>query len=262
MSDRVCRCEPMCQVPYGQCHCGCGRETNRAAQTQANLGWKKGEPVRYIRGHANQERRDRHLLTEFDERSRRAVCSRCGPVTVKLNGGSGWKCTGRINTEHRLTDHDFDRRRAWCRGCNEEVLIVPKGAGQRGKMRWRCIRGEQATIDKFRAEGGIEKMAEYNREWQRKNGRAFHLKQKFGLTIEEYDAMVETQGGVCAICSGPPRGPGSDNGLFHIDHCHDTGAIRGLLCGPCNVALGGFNDSEMLLVAALDYLRKARQLDG
>ena len=56
--------------------------------------------------------------------------------------------------------------------------------------------------------------------------RKSHLKRKYGLTLEEYDAMLEAQGGVCAIC-GEPR---PEERTLHVDHDHETGAIRGLLC--------------------------------
>lgn len=255
MTETQCRCEPTCQVPYGRCHCGCGRETRIAPQTAFDRGWVKGEPIRYIRGHANQERRDRHLLTEFNELSRRAVCSRCGPVTVKLNGSTGWKCTGRINTEHRLSDIDLEGKEAWCRGCDARVEILLKKAG-----RWACkvaVRGHQL---KDRTDNAERRKESFDR-WYKENWRAHHLRTKFGITEADYDAMLEAQGGACAICDGPPRGSGKRGGFFHIDHCHNSGAIRGLLCGPCNSAIGLLGDDEERILRALDYLRKARQLD-
>lgn len=76
--------------------------------------------------------------------------------------------------------------------------------------------------------------------------------RKLGVTLEEYDALFEAQGGVCAICLGPPNGKSGD--LFHIDHDHGTGALRGLLCHYCNTSLGGFRDSTEYLKRAIDYL--------
>ena len=73
------------------------------------------------------------------------------------------------------------------------------------------------------------------------------------LTYHQYLALVEKQGGVCAICGG-------DGGSYNlnVDHDHDTGRIRGLLCSNCNAALGSFQDSEILLRLAIAYLRKSR----
>jgi len=78
------------------------------------------------------------------------------------------------------------------------------------------------------------------------------LKQNFGMTLEDWDAMLAKQNGVCAICGGPPNG----RGRYHVDHCHTTGTVRGLLCHCCNLGLGNFKDTPELLVAAIDYLTK------
>lgn len=79
---------------------------------------------------------------------------------------------------------------------------------------------------------------------------------KYGLSREKYDAMVATSGGVCSICHGPePRL--RKNGLpksLSVDHCHDTGEVRGLLCSRCNTALGYFNHDAALLASAAAYL--------
>lgn len=75
----------------------------------------------------------------------------------------------------------------------------------------------------------------------------------WGLEPEDYDELLTSQNGVCAICAHPP-GP-RDKGVLHIDHDHTTGEIRGLLCAACNSALGLFRDSSELLDEAARYLR-------
>lgn len=65
--------------------------------------------------------------------------------------------------------------------------------------------------------------------------------------------MLASQGGVCAICGGPPTRPS-----FAIDHAHETGAVRGLLCDRCNVMLGMARDSVNVLAAGIAYLEAAR----
>ncbi|MDQ4090642.1 MAG: endonuclease VII domain-containing protein [Actinomycetota bacterium] len=83
--------------------------------------------------------------------------------------------------------------------------------------------------------------------------RAGHLRRKYGITLEEYEAMVEAQGGGCAIC-GRVAPSGSS---LHVDHDHDTGRIRGCLCFKCNNALGDLGDSPDTLVRAALYLSPA-----
>lgn len=80
--------------------------------------------------------------------------------------------------------------------------------------------------------------------------RAYRLLRKFGITVEQYDEMFAAQGGVCAICSCPPHYK-----RLAVDHNHETGQVRGLLCGWCNRSLGGFRDSTELLVSAARYLK-------
>jgi hypothetical protein len=79
--------------------------------------------------------------------------------------------------------------------------------------------------------------------------RLRHLRKNFGLTPELLATMIESQGGTCAICPGPPQ---------HIDHDHTTGKVRGVLCGPCNMGLGQFDDDPARLTAASRYLRRYR----
>ena len=71
----------------------------------------------------------------------------------------------------------------------------------------------------------------------------------YGLTLEDYDAIVSEQNGVCAICSRKPKGN------LHIDHDHKTNEIRGLLCGKCNRAIGLLNDDISLFTKAINYLK-------
>ena len=92
-------------------------------------------------------------------------------------------------------------------------------------------------------------------ERQRKSKRQDNLK-KYGLTEEGYSKLVAAQGGVCAICKQPPSGNGPNKRLV-VDHHHASGQVRGLLCGPCNCAIGLFKDDPDLLAAAIRYLGKA-----
>lgn len=67
--------------------------------------------------------------------------------------------------------------------------------------------------------------------------REAHLRRAYGITRADFDQMLAAQNGRCAMpfCGATePRGPGT----WHVDHCHTTGRIRGLLCSPCNIRLG------------------------
>lgn len=73
----------------------------------------------------------------------------------------------------------------------------------------------------------------------------------YGLTRDDFDAILEHQKGVCAICEQPEVGK---KGNLHIDHDHNTGEIRGLLCKDCNTTLGQMKDNPDLLRKAAAYL--------
>jgi len=76
--------------------------------------------------------------------------------------------------------------------------------------------------------------------------------KRYGMTKESYESMAASQGGVCAICSRACQ----TGRRLAVDHCHDTGKIRGLLCANCNTGLGKFSDSEDLMLLAIDYIRR------
>lgn len=79
---------------------------------------------------------------------------------------------------------------------------------------------------------------------------------QYGLTVDGHAALLSVQGGGCAIC-GEVDGDSLGRGLS-IDHCHETGTVRGLLCANCNNGLGRFKDNPTLLSRASSYLQKAQ----
>ncbi len=91
------------------------------------------------------------------------------------------------------------------------------------------------------------------------------LKKVFGITLDQYNEMLDRQCGVCAICGE------KDKKISHhtkkpmslaVDHCHETSKIRGLLCSACNHGLGNFRDNVKLLGAAIAYLQKHASEDA
>lgn len=95
------------------------------------------------------------------------------------------------------------------------------------------------------------KRAKQHPEKVRIEQRRKHLRVTYNLTLEEYDAKLAAQGGACAVCGGPPT-----TGRFYVDHDHQTGAVRDLLCHGCNVALGMVKDSPELCEKLAKYLRR------
>ena len=90
------------------------------------------------------------------------------------------------------------------------------------------------------------------REWRLNNKEIIknHNLSKYGINLNEYNLLLEKQNYKCAICeSYYHNGHG-----WHVDHCHRTNKIRGILCFNCNSGLGQFKDSELLLQKAIKYL--------
>lgn len=82
-----------------------------------------------------------------------------------------------------------------------------------------------------------------------------HIKATYKISKDSYNDMLSSQSGGCAICGG--KTPGG-RGSFHIDHDHETGVIRGLLCASCNMGIGMLGDNPSRLRLALSYLEKIR----
>jgi len=80
------------------------------------------------------------------------------------------------------------------------------------------------------------------------------LKKHYNLTLEEYQAMLDEQNQVCAICKEPCR----RHPRLGVDHDHESNLIRGLLCANCNVGIGHLRHSETLLLEAIKYLGNFR----
>jgi hypothetical protein len=119
---------------------------------------------------------------------------------------------------HHLTR---DGRQAWCKSCtNEATLGRYHGAPDRG--------------------------------WEQ------HLRRAYGITADEYDALLQGQQGLCAICGRPERRTYKGTVMrLVVDHDHVTGSIRGLLCHACNASIGHFSDDPAILRAAASYLERA-----
>lgn len=85
--------------------------------------------------------------------------------------------------------------------------------------------------------------------------RHYYLMRNFGISEKIYDEMLEKQNYSCAICGSKESGDKRTSRLA-VDHCHEKGHVRGLLCGSCNKALGIFKDSKEILKSAIRYLEK------
>lgn len=150
-------------------------------------------------------------------------------------------------------------------GPNWRLYRVDQGKPyEKGNVRWR---EGVFTADKYESKAALTK-ARY--EHRKAKSRATHdplkyrsrmLKKMYGLTPEQYEEMLAAQGGVCGICKKPETRTYAVKGVVRIrplcvDHCHNSGKVRELLCSHCNTALGLFEDRVELFETAIEYLKR------
>lgn len=97
-----------------------------------------------------------------------------------------------------------------------------------------------------------------SRKMSKETMRHYGLRRYYGMSMAEYVEMFSRQNGKCAICGNPENSVDRRGNVksLAVDHCHETGAVRELLCYSCNSMLGQAKDNEKVLLAGADYLRK------
>jgi hypothetical protein len=116
-----------------------------------------------------------------------------------------------------------------------------------------CVRKQNRESRKRYRETHPERAKASNNKWRRKNPhkvRLHKIKQLYGLSKREYEALLLEQQGRCAICH-------VEDSLV-VDHSHSTGAVRGLLCHACNTALGLMRDDPDVLCTAAAYIERTK----
>ncbi len=130
--------------------------------------------------------------------------------------------------------------------CIECKLVKPlESFSMNGKdLKYRKSKCK-VCVNKYRAN---KRKQDPEREFLRK--RKIDLRQKYKMTLEDFDVMFKTQNGKCKVC------PRKVTSMLHIDHCHSSGTVRGLLCQKCNHALGMVDDSIEILEKLINYLKE------
>jgi hypothetical protein len=116
--------------------------------------------------------------------------------------------------------------RKWCPDCQEYLLIesFPRNASAKDGLNSYC---KQHHIER---------------------GKRTYFERRYGIQREQVERMLDEQGGLCLICQRDLAGKG------HVDHDHETGEVRGILCFPCNGGLGQFREDTAILLRAVQYL--------
>ena len=146
---------------------------------------------------------------------------------------------GRGGLRPECKDCTKQRRREW---------YVRNSAREVARVRQWALANPDKIAERIAAAKGSDK--------KKLSDRKSYLKRKYGMTLDDYERMFAAQECVCAIC-GKPR---PEERTLHVDHDHESGAIRGLLCFRCNNALGDFEEQYELFQKAADYLDRDDEL--
>ncbi len=156
-------------------------------------------------------------------------------------------CTG---CKLQKPEDEFDRRvassdgrNARCKVCTREFRASPEHTAYR-RSYYALNRHKEA--------------AKYRNDPAKYKDR--NLRSRYGISLEDYNTMLSAQCGACAICCVSSPDQSGTRKYFIVDHCHITGAVRGLLCQKCNAGLGLFNDSPTQLKQAVEYLTSSKLL--
>ena len=154
--------------------------------------------------------------------------------------------------------------RKFCSGCQETKSTdeFGKQSNRKDGLAYRC----KSCMNKYHAQRyenpRIRKTIKANQEKYRAANPDVdvnkHLVRKYGITLEEYNRRFREQKGVCAICgkeeSTRRRKISPENERLAVDHCHETGVVRGLLCFKCNTAIGSLGDTQDQIMKVINYL--------
>lgn len=140
----------------------------------------------------------------------------------------------------------------FCRACDRDKAAARRTtAGPIGEERRR--KNSERTKRWLEVPGNREKQNRTSREWQAAHAddvRNYRLQTSYGITSDDYDRLLGVQEGHCALCPAVP-----DKHRLAVDHDHQTGKIRGLLCFPCNRFVGRCENSPDLVQRVIQYLK-------
>lgn len=153
---------------------------------------------------------------------------------------------------------------ARCKQCKNKQRTEWFRRDEEGNKKKTSEWGKKYRSDPIRKKKLNEKCKQYykeNREEIRKYSKNpgiknSILKYKFGITLEQYEQMLTEQNKKCKICLNAF----TETKYIHVDHCHTTGKVRGLLCPQCNMALGLLKDNECSLLRAIKYLKDSTDI--
>jgi Recombination endonuclease VII len=169
--------------------------------------------------------------------------NRCAASQEEGVGSSSWQTTPQRRTYNNRCPVELNAGQKWCARCQSVKSVDDfwKNKATKSGIHPHCKKCVYPDNQKRKTRAVM---------------RATHLRKSYGLSLSDFQAMLDKQKGACLIClcDLSPKAC--------VDHCHSTGAIRGLLCDGCNNGLGRLKDSPALLRRAAEYLESSGHFDG
>lgn len=151
-----------------------------------------------------------------------------------------------------------------CTVCKEEKPIsayYKHGKGSQGQTIYKSACKDctnTKTLKKYHELSEEEKL-ERSRIGRMNMGKDYFknykLEKKYGITIEDYNSMLDSQGNLCYIC----RNTFDEQNKPHVDHNHETGEVRKLLCHSCNTAIGHLKEDVDIMKKAIEYIEEHKE---
>ncbi len=248
------------EIEYGKCHCGCGETTPVYTRTRPEVGHVKGKPHKYLEGH---DKRKPYLNYETEPMA---------PATGFCFCGCGEKTSLSKVTNARLGLVKGQPNR-WMSGHSQKFHVLhpdaPKDIPEGNLYCYRCDRiksedefadwakrlTERQPICRLCSKEKRDLLSTKYPGYFAKKVRDSQLKRDYGITTEQYDDMFAQQKGVCAICALPETV--AEKGVIRrlsVDHCHENGHVRTLLCQACNNGIGRFRHDPYLMVTGALFM--------
>lgn len=188
-------------------------------------------------------------------------CENCGEALVRKIFSSGLERTSVFAKRKHCGDE--------CREAAQTAKHIPSNGAKACSVCREAKPLEHFAVYAGRPSGRQSRCRECHNEAAKKSyqrhkqkRRDWHLRKTFGISAADYELMLTGQGGKCAICGRREDTSHTRGGIgairLAVDHCHETGAVRGLLCRSCNTAIGKFRHDPLILKAAIEYLERQR----
>lgn len=191
----------------------------------------------------------------------RAASGQLGRAKIRLICGVSECCNpAHMREDRKLTLAEMRTYKArWQQNAmRTDPVMRAKRAADAKKYYWQNVEKRRAAA-RTRAWKNKDTQREAQKRWKEKYPEKYKqklrrslLRRKYGMTLQSFDEMVNAQNGACAICMNPFKP--NDNKSTHVDHCHRTGKVRGILCSGCNTGIGQFKENAEALRRAADYV--------